>query len=474
MADKFEFKGVFPALVTPFDKNEEIDEKALRQLVESVIPNVDGLVPCGTTGEFTSMSFDERMRVLEIVLDQTKGRVPIIAGTGCASTRETIAMTKAAQKAGAAAALVISPFYLHPGDKGVFTHYYKIAHECKTMPIILYNIPQCTDQPLPRTVIEDLAEIPNIIGMKDSSGNLPYTMEVLEKVQSMINVAIGHDEVVVPALAGGCKGMILASAQVIPEIWQKIFKAVEQGDLTEARKLQFSVQKLARIFCRHGGGLAVKEALKMMGIPVGKTRGPLMIGGGLSHEDREEIRMELAKLGKIELPATTFSLERTQTLPGRFGDVGLDEKIATVKGVLLGEGLSGEGLSAVAVDLIAGPKNSAVGEAYAYQLTNPRRGYEALTAILEPNLTVRPPTIILPTEELKSLRQANMIYGPTQLAMSRAIVENIDKKIIPEQAMNTHVMIARVSVHPHLEDRRALYHSVLKAMDQAIVSAFKI
>ena len=142
------------------------------------------------------------------------------------------------------------------------------------IPIILYNIPQAVDRYLPREVIEDLADIPNIVGLKDSSGNLTYMMEVLEFAGDRINVLVGHDEVVLPALAGGAKGMILASAQVFPEVWQRIYRAVQEGDLHTARKLQMSVQKLARIFCRHGGGVAVKAALNMMGVKVGRPPRP--------------------------------------------------------------------------------------------------------------------------------------------------------------------------------------------------------
>ncbi|NLE75795.1 MAG: dihydrodipicolinate synthase family protein, partial [Chloroflexi bacterium] len=123
----FRPRGVSPALVTPFDKNEEIDEFALRRLVRSVLPHVDGLVPNGTTGEFTSLTVEERQRVLEIVVDEVRGRRPVIAGTGAPSTREAVAMARHAQAAGAAACLVVTPYFLHPSDKGVYQHFYEVA-----------------------------------------------------------------------------------------------------------------------------------------------------------------------------------------------------------------------------------------------------------------------------------------------------------------------------------------------------------
>ena len=232
-------KGVFPALVTPFTKEGELDEAALRKLVRFCLPHVDGFVPCGTTGEFVYMSPDERQRVLEVVLDEVGGAKPVIAGTGAAGTREAIELASAAKEAGASACLVVTPYFLHPSDKGVYQHFYEIA-KAVDIPIILYNIPQAVDRYLPREVIEDLADIPNIVGLKDSSGNLTYTMEVLEFAGDRINVLVGHDEVVLPALAGGASGMILASAQVFPEIWQRVYKAVQEGDLEMiAQRLDF-------------------------------------------------------------------------------------------------------------------------------------------------------------------------------------------------------------------------------------------
>jgi len=464
-------KGVFPALVTPFTKEGELDEAALRNLVRFCLPHVDGFVPCGTTGEFVYMSPDERQRVLEVVLDEVGGEKPVIAGTGAAGTKQAIALAREAQEAGASACLVVTPYFLHPSDKGVYQHFYEIA-KAVDIPIILYNIPQAVDRYLPREVIEDLADIPNIVGLKDSSGNLTYMMEVLEFAGDRINVLVGHDEVVLPALAGGAKGMILASAQVFPEVWQRIYRAVGEGDLDTARKLQMGVQKLARIFCRHGGAVAVKAALNMMGIKVGRPRRPLKaVGGALIHETRAEIQLELEKLGKIQLPASSFQ-PPVGALEERFDDIGLSAEAIRAAGLRLGSGSAGEGTEKVQLDLVAGPKDSPLGEAYAYQLTYPLRRREALTTILEPNLTVRPATLIVPALEQRNLRQANMIYGPTQSAVAKAIVDNLEAGVIPQEAMEKEVMIVKATVHPKALDRHALYRNVYQAMDEAIKGAF--
>ena len=463
--------GVLPALVTPFDADGAVDEAGLRALVRHVLPHVDGLVPCGTTGEFIYLTPDEQRRVIEIVVDEAAGRVPVVAGTGAASTREAVQLARAAQKAGASACLVVTPFFLHPSDKGVYQHFYEVA-KAVDIPVILYNIPQVVDAYLPRTVVEDLSDIPNIVALKDSSGNLTYTMEVLEMTQGRLDVLIGHDEVVLPALAGGCSGMILASAQVFPEIWQQLYAAVQAGDLQTARALQLKVQKLARIFCRHGGGVAVKAALNMLGVKVGSPRRPLFKQGGvLINEVSAEIRLELEKLGMLAAPEVSLAAPQG-LLVERFTSIGLPVEALQSNGVRLGTAVAGDGVEQVHLDLVAGPKLGPVGECYALQLTYPRHGLEALTAILEPNLTARPATLIVPTIELKNLRQANMIYGPTQAAVGKAIADGLAAGRVPVSAVDDEVMLAQVTVHPQALDRHALYWNAYRAMSEALQHAF--
>lgn len=465
-------KGVFPALVTPFDRDEKINEEALRKLVQYLMPNVDGFVPVGTTGEFVYMSREERRKVLEIVIDEVKGQKPVIAGTGAASTQEAIILAREAQKAGASACLVVTPYFLRPSEKGIFRHFYEIARAVD-IPIILYNIPQTTDVYLPRRVIEDLADIPNIVGLKDSSGNLAYMMEILEYCGDRIQVLVGHDEIVVGALAAGASGMILASANVYPEIWQEIFKAVQEGDLIKARELQFRVQKLSRIFTRYGGAVAVKAALNMMGFDVGNPRLPLKgVGGALVHEDRAEIRLELEKLGKI-MPEEVVFHDSPAPLKERFREIGISPEDIEREGLRVGSGEAGEKLEKARVELVAGSRNGVLGEAYAYQLTYPLPYREALTAILEPNLTVRPPTLIVPTVELRNLRQANMVYGPTQVAIARAVADSLEEGVIPREAMDSDLIIALVTINPQALDRHKLYHSVYKAAREAIRMAWR-
>lgn len=472
MIDKpFRPGGVNPALVTPFARDQSVDEDAFRNLIRNVLDDVDGLVPCGTTGEFNYLTPEENKRLVQIAVEEARGK-SVIAGTGAPGTRQAIDLALGAQEAGADACLIVTPYFLHPSDKGLYQHYYEIARALPEMPIILYNIPQVVDAYLPRRVVEDLADIPNVVGLKDSSGNLTYTMEILEYAGDRINVLIGHDEVVLNGLAGGATGVILASAQVYPEVWQAVLKAVRSGDLETARSLQRQVQKLSRIFCRYGGGVPVKQALKMMGIDAGRPRSPLKgVGGALLHEDRAEIQLELEKLGKIQPPGATLCLP-SGPLASRFEGLGLDADAVRAGGMRTGTGSAGAGLEATQIDLLAGAKEGSMGEAWAFQLTYPRHGFEALTTILEPNLTVRPSTLIVPTSELKDLRQANMIYGPVQNAVAKAIVDKLAEGVIPQAAMHTHVMFVQAAVHPQALDRRVLSHNTYRATCTAVDHAF--
>jgi 4-hydroxy-tetrahydrodipicolinate synthase len=463
---EFELKGVFPALITPFAKDETIDEEGFRALIQHVLPHVDGIVPCGTTGEFVYLDLDEKRKLLDIAVDEMKGQKYVIAGTGSCSTKHAIELTKYAKDIGASASLVVSPYYLNPTDKGQYEHYYQIAKQAD-FPIIMYNIPQCTGSFLSRRVIEDLAQIDNIVGLKDSSGNLPYTMEVLEKVEDKINVVIGHDEVVLPALAGGCKGLILASAQVFPDIWQEVYSAVKNGDLDKARKTQRKIQKLARIFVRYGGAVPVKAALRMMGLSVGRTRKPLTEGGVILHEDREEIRLELEKLGKIPSESADFEIP-SLPLNTRFEDLGLSKDDIEGSRLQIATSSHGEGKEQVHMDVVIGKKDTSLGLAFAKQLTYPRHGHEALTTILEPNLTVRPSTLIVPAVELKNLRQANMIFGPTQNAVAKAIVDNIESGHLSQDMVKNYLVIIKVYVPPNAVDRQLLFENNYNAADKAV------
>ncbi len=419
-------EGIFPAIATPFSGGA-LDIEALRSLVEHLVEkDVSGVVVAGTTGEFPYLSMEERRAALEAAVDQVNGRVPVIAGAGASSTREAIEYARQAEDIGADALLVVSPYYFKPSEKGVYQHYMEIMGRID-LPLLAYNIPQCTGYYIPRSVLEDLAS-EGLSGVKDSSGSLPYLAEVASYLKGRAAVLCGHDEVVLPALVLGASGAILASANIIPEVWLRVYKAFKEGKLEEARMMQARAQKLARLIARYGP-LAVKAALRDLGLPAGRCRAPLKAGGSLPREVREEIRLELAKLGAIpmELPPE----------------------------------------AEVHIEVEAGLKSSEVGYRWARELARPKAFREALLAVAEPNLAAKPPTLIVPEVDIRSLRQASMVYGPVQAAVARAVIDSIGSSIPPE-ACESHVIIVRVKLSPSLVDRNAVYWSTYREVVKAL------
>jgi 4-hydroxy-tetrahydrodipicolinate synthase len=470
---KFDFRltGVSVAMVTPFNKDESINEEQIRNLVNFLIDKgVNGLVPVGTTGEFVNMTFEERLRVIEIVVDEANGRVPVIAGTGESGTKMVIDATNAASDLGVDAVLIVTPYYLKPKAKGLYDHYYNIT-ENTDIPIIMYNIPACTGIELPWTVVEDLVDIENIVGIKDSSGDYKYFSALLEKVSDKISVLIGWDENVLGALAGGAAGCILGSANVIPQFWLEIYNHVKNNRLKEAQEMQKRVQKLARMLI-NSGALGAKECLNMMGVTVGITRRPIILGDALSYELRDEFRVELEKLGLIEKKELKFKIAEKE-LTSRFYSVGITPEKITDFNLKVGESLVGERVELAHIDLLIGKKDGPVGNAYAQALTNPEEGREALQVILEPNMQVKPPTIMIPTVRPISLRHASLTYGPAQAAIAKAVIQCVEDGILPIDLADEIVIVVNVFVHPSASARKRIFINNYKATRNAIRKAME-
>ena len=470
---KFDFRptGVMPALVTPFNKDESINEGQLRDLVNNLIEQgITGLVPTGTTGEFVNMTHEERLKVIEIVVDETNGRVPVIAGTGETGTKLTIDATKAATDIGADAVLIVTPYYLKPKAKGLYDHYFTIT-EKTDIPIVLYNIPVCTGLELDWTIVEDLIEIENIVAIKDSSGDYKYFSALLEKVSDKISVLIGWDENVLGALAGGAAGCILGSANVIPKIWLEIYDHIKNNRLIEAQTEQKRIQKLARMLI-NSGALGVKECLNMMGIPVGTTRQPLILGDSLSYELRDELRVELEKLGFIPKKEIKYEFGEKE-LTSRFYAIGITPEKITSFDLRVGESLVGNRVELAHIDLLIGKKDGPVGSAYALALTHPAKGREGLQVILEPNMQVKPATMMIPTIKVTSLRHASIVYGAAQAAVAKAVVQCVKDGIIPENLSEDLVIIVNVFVHPSASARKRVFINNFKATRNAIRKAME-
>ncbi|MCD4738910.1 MAG: dihydrodipicolinate synthase family protein [Anaerolineae bacterium] len=286
--------GIFPALATAYREDESIDEEQFRLLIRRLFPTVDGFVVNGTTGDFPLLTHAERRRAVEIVGEEAQGEKLVIAGTGAIATREAITLTRAAQEAGADAALVVAPYYLRPSAAGLQEHFSAIAAAVPELPLLLYNFPQLVGQPIPVDVIRALhAAHTNIIGMKDTSGDLIYMLAVLEQLPADFNVLVGQGTVVLPALAAGAVGAVLACANLIPQQWQQLLRALDRGEFVKARTIQYQAQQISRLVGK-GGSLTVRAGLEMLGLPIGPPRRPLTFEGALTGADLAQLRALLS------------------------------------------------------------------------------------------------------------------------------------------------------------------------------------
>jgi 4-hydroxy-tetrahydrodipicolinate synthase len=459
LGKRFVPQGVMPALVTPFTKDGDILEEGFKQVIDFTIgKGVTGVVPAGTTGEFSYLRTEERKKLLKLAIEFVDGRVPIIAGTGQNSTRATVALTRYAADIGCDAALIISPYYLRPSDKGYFDHYAEVSRKAD-LPIILYNIPQCTLGILNSNVVEDLADLDNIVGIKDSGGNIGHTVELIQKLKGKMPVLIGHDECFLSAIAAGASAAIMASANIIPHVWLKIMEYVKAGDFEEAALLQQKAQTLARIVTRNGGAPPVKAALKMIGIKAGRSRMPLDTGGTLTLELKEEIRLELEKLGVIE------SLEHPLAQPIDIMHV-LHEMAEEIDGADVDFGVGSNDM--VTASVATGSKSGSLGKVFVKLLTTPQIGREALTVILEPNLAVKPSGLMIPKNKIESMRQASLFYGPVQAGAARAVADHLEKNLIPRGAVMDNVMLMALDIDMNTRERREIRAAAEDAVRKAL------
>jgi len=268
------FKGAIVAIVTPF-KNGRIDEEALRKLIEFQIEGgTSGIVPCGTTGESATLSHEEHDRVIEITIDAAKKRVPVIAGTGSNSTAEALRLTKHAYEAGADGALIVCPYYNKPTQEGLYQHYKAIA-EAVPIPIIVYNIPGRTGINLNPDILARLAEIPNIVGVKEAAGSIKQMSDIIGLCDPGFDVLSGDDAFTLPLLALGGKGVVSVISNIAPADMANMVKAFEAGDLAKARQLHYKMIPLIDCLFIETNPVPVKAALSMMGLIEYEMRLPL-------------------------------------------------------------------------------------------------------------------------------------------------------------------------------------------------------
>lgn len=260
------FCGAFTALVTPF-RDGAIDEDAYRALIEwQIEQGIDGLVPCGTTGEAATMTHEEQGRVIRICVEQVKGRVPVIAGAGSNNTKEAIQLTKLAKDAGADAALQITPYYNKPTPGGLVAHFKAIATECP-LPLVLYNVPGRTGlNCLPATLARIVREVPEVVAVKEATGNLCQCAEIRELCGPDFIMLSGDDFTVLPMLAVGGSGVISVVSNIAPALMSRMCHAFLDKDTDKALELSLEAAPLNRAMFMETNPIPVKTALAYMGI----------------------------------------------------------------------------------------------------------------------------------------------------------------------------------------------------------------
>ncbi len=289
-------KGAFSALVTPF-KNGAVDEEKYREFIEwQIQEGIDGLVPCGTTGESATLSHEEHEKVIRICIDQAKKRVPVIAGAGSNNTAEAVSLTRFAKSAGADAVLHITPYYNKPTQEGIIAHFKAIAKEV-SIPTIVYNVPGRTGlNVLPSTMGRLYKEIPDVVGCKEATGNLTQISEIFEQVDDKFSLLSGDDFTLLPTMALGGSGVISVASNIVPKDYHDLCAAMFKGDLETAQKIHFKVAELCRVCFVETNPVPVKTAVALMGKMSADVRLPMV---PLQPKNEECVRSALANLKLI-------------------------------------------------------------------------------------------------------------------------------------------------------------------------------
>ena len=289
------FKGSIVAIVTPF-RNGKVDEKALGNLIEwHIKQGTDAIVPCGTTGESATLDYEEHHRVIKFTVEVVNKRVPVIAGTGANATDETIMITKEAKKSGADAALVVAPYYNKPTQEGLYRHYKAVAEAVK-IPLILYNVPGRTAVNILPSTVARLAEIKNIVAIKEATGDMKQASEIIRLCGNRITVLSGDDFTTLPLMALGGKGTISVSANVAPKLVSQMCALWEKGRFDEARKLHFKLEPLNAAMFIETNPIPVKTALALMGKVREEFRLPLC---EMAPANREKLKAVLKDMKLI-------------------------------------------------------------------------------------------------------------------------------------------------------------------------------
>ena len=295
----FKPKGIIPAVITPLTNDGRFNEKAMRKLLNYLIDGgVHGLFVVGTTGEFYGLTPEEKRDIFEITIDETKGRVPVYAGTNGITTRETVMLTQIAEECRVDAVSVLTPMFLAPSQDQLIRHYQTIA-ENTSLPVVMYNNPAKTSVNLNPATVAKLAEVQNIVGIKDSSGDLTVTAEYIRLTQHMddFSVLMGRDTLIYGALCYGATGSIAACANVAPGLCVDIYEKFIAGDLKGSLKAQFTLAPLRIAFTLGTFPAVIKESLNLLGIEAGPCMEP---AGPMTADERAKLKKVLIDMGLLK------------------------------------------------------------------------------------------------------------------------------------------------------------------------------
>jgi 4-hydroxy-tetrahydrodipicolinate synthase len=289
--------GIIPPVATPMQANEDLDLPRLRWFLDHLIDaGVHGIFVLGTNSEFYALDEREKQEVIATAVAHVNKRVPVYAGTGAETTREAVRLTRMAEREGADGVSVITPYFINPTQQEIYDHYRRIAEQV-ALPIILYNNPStCGGLKIDVDTVARLAEIPNIRAMKDSSGDLQNTVECIRAVPERFAVMMGRDTLIFPALVMGARGAVPATGNIAPRLLVEIYETFRRGDLeaSKAAQLRLNPLRLALGLCTAPGG--VKEALRILGTPLGPCRAPV---AGLAPEKLPKMREALKAAGLL-------------------------------------------------------------------------------------------------------------------------------------------------------------------------------
>jgi 4-hydroxy-tetrahydrodipicolinate synthase len=271
------FEGILPAIITPFQRDSKagLDIEGLRSNIEALLRRgIHGIVPCGSTGESATLTFEEHERVISETVDVVNGKVPVLAGTGSNNTEEAVRLTRSARDAGADGALIISPYYNKPNRSGLIKHFTKLAD--LDIPIILYNVPGRTGQNILPDLVIELAHYPNIAGIKEASGDITQISRIIEGTRDLDFVVLsGDDAMTLPILALGGGGVISVAANVDPQRMVQMYESFRAGDLERAQNLHYELSPLYRALFIDTNPIPVKKAVELIGMAAGPVRLPL-------------------------------------------------------------------------------------------------------------------------------------------------------------------------------------------------------